>query len=370
MKNPQLNDNLELGIRLKRMGDYENAIQMYHITMVQDPTDPRSYTNKAKILLGTSRFAEAIPALMTSLHLQLKDNNFWEQPINQIFYEEQLQTLHTNPYKLTYSNTFEPKLILQAIKKDAELKTLILLKDNLLFYLGYAYAGEYLGANINQTQEFLNTQKLMLGLPTGQTLRNSQLEQLFCSIGFVFAHINLTKNNNPSQLYHTYLDTTFDPNIENYREFLSGKSPNPPIKDPQTGGLLAMLMQFFKATKEKTTNEPVKRPTPLKKMPAIPSQKKNYTCQIAGVTFDGRQHTIAQISSNTKIKLQRDPHNRYDANAVKVVTDSNQDLGFIPRHLARTVAKHLDQGKESTAQITAITGGRGFKYGVNISYTL
>ncbi|EIE24710.1 hypothetical protein COCSUDRAFT_53046, partial [Coccomyxa subellipsoidea C-169] len=42
--------------------------------------------------------------------------------------------------------------------------------------------------------------------------------------------------------------------------------------------------------------------------------------RIAGVTFDGRQELIAKLQPDQALMLQKDPHNEYDPNAIKVMT--------------------------------------------------
>lgn len=64
--------------------------------------------------------------------------------------------------------------------------------------------------------------------------------------------------------------------------------------------------------------------------------------------------------------LQRDRHNEYDINAVKVYAE-NTHIGYLKRTAAATVAPYLDQGRTVRVNIEEITGGDNCRsYGVNI----
>jgi hypothetical protein len=54
---------------------------------------------------------------------------------------------------------------------------------------------------------------------------------------------------------------------------------------------------------------------------------------VAGVTFEGRQRFVKMLNPRSTVKLEADPDNPYDPNAVKVIADGNH-VGFVPRNLA------------------------------------
>ena len=59
-----------------------------------------------------------------------------------------------------------------------------------------------------------------------------------------------------------------------------------------------------------------------------------FKTRVVGVTYDNRQHNINQITQNTKIILRREPDNPYDKHAIRVLTKSGLELGYINRQLA------------------------------------
>lgn len=96
-----------------------------------------------------------------------------------------------------------------------------------------------------------------------------------------------------------------------------------------------------------------------------------YTTKIAGVTFpntDGtsRQEIISRITRDMACRLEPEPTNAYDPNAiaVKVATAPGvvEQVGYIPKNLAAVIAPHL-QGENLMVTILEITGGFETSYG-------
>lgn len=80
--------------------------------------------------------------------------------------------------------------------------------------------------------------------------------------------------------------------------------------------------------------------------------------KVVGVTFNNRQSVVAQLRLGETLFLRRDPTNPYDRNAIQVVRQNGQQVGFISRLLAASIAPMLDRyGKPVAATVTALTGG-------------
>jgi len=78
--------------------------------------------------------------------------------------------------------------------------------------------------------------------------------------------------------------------------------------------------------------------------------------KLAGVSFEGRQDTIAGLSVGSELVLERQPENPYDANAIAVRFGALQ-LGFISRGIAKHLAPLIDEGARYRARIESLTGG-------------
>lgn len=79
--------------------------------------------------------------------------------------------------------------------------------------------------------------------------------------------------------------------------------------------------------------------------------------KVVGVTFDNRQATIARLMPGQGVTLQREPDNRYDPNAVAVVTLDGAPAGYLPKVLAACLAPQMDAGTwRPAAMVSSITG--------------
>lgn len=82
--------------------------------------------------------------------------------------------------------------------------------------------------------------------------------------------------------------------------------------------------------------------------------------KVAGVTYEGRQEYIDQMTLDTPIRIVPEPHNPYDANALAVhaalAEKAIVHVGYIPRDMAARVAPYLD-GEQIMAKVREITGG-------------
>lgn len=96
-------------------------------------------------------------------------------------------------------------------------------------------------------------------------------------------------------------------------------------------------------------------------------EAQSFYTKVVGVTMNGRQEVIQRLTLDTAIILQREPTNSYDSNAVMVVTENNEQIGYLNRKLALVLAPILDQGQDYQVYISSITGGtEGHNYGVNL----
>ena len=81
--------------------------------------------------------------------------------------------------------------------------------------------------------------------------------------------------------------------------------------------------------------------------------------RVAGVTFEGRQALIAQLSTNDPCRVVPEPTNAYDKNALAVHVAHNGavwHIGFVPREIAAEIAPFLE-GEAVMCHIAEITGG-------------
>lgn len=81
--------------------------------------------------------------------------------------------------------------------------------------------------------------------------------------------------------------------------------------------------------------------------------------RVVGVTFENRQALVAQLSTTDPCRLQPEPDNVYDKNALAVHVAHGGEvwhIGFVPKELAAEIAPYLD-GEAVMCSIAEITGG-------------
>jgi len=94
-------------------------------------------------------------------------------------------------------------------------------------------------------------------------------------------------------------------------------------------------------------------------------EASQFHTKIAGVSFEGRQDTIAGLTLGSELILEREPENVHDANAIAVRFGA-LPLGYISRGIAKHIAPLIDEGARYRARIESLTGGGDKNRGVNV----
>jgi len=74
--------------------------------------------------------------------------------------------------------------------------------------------------------------------------------------------------------------------------------------------------------------------------------------KLAGVTFKDAQENINKygIPNLIDCDLIREPENPSDPNAIKVVIFGNRFMGYVPKHIAGSLAPMMDNGRSFVAE--------------------
>lgn len=85
---------------------------------------------------------------------------------------------------------------------------------------------------------------------------------------------------------------------------------------------------------------------------------------VAGVSY--RQEAVSRCYEGQSVQLVRDSSNVHDKNAIEV--HAGEQIGFIPRDFAETLALYLDYFQQDTveAKIENLTGGAGQEKGIGV----
>lgn len=114
--------------------------------------------------------------------------------------------------------------------------------------------------------------------------------------------------------------------------------------------------------------------------PVFVKVKRRYLVNIAGVSLrndDGsdRQTIISGCKPGEQLMLVREPDNKFDPGAVKVVRKNGRQLGYLPANMTRDrdpsgLANQIDNGAKFRCRVADITGGGpGILYGMEIEIT-
>jgi len=93
--------------------------------------------------------------------------------------------------------------------------------------------------------------------------------------------------------------------------------------------------------------------------------------RIAGTTFGNGQEVLKTLSKNYQLIWKREPNNSFDKNAIMVLSQNNQKIGYIPKDLAKDLAPKIDSGEIKAMEviINQITGGEEKNLGCNVIIT-
>lgn len=223
-------DILNSGIEAKRRGDFKGALDCYSQAQKLDPLDSRAYGNSMKVLIGTGQYEEAFRQLLILSHFNIIQDLFSEDMMAEYFYQQFLPRFKWKSNELTNDNSFEPKLVYKALKKNSALKDLIYRADNLTFYIGHCYVGEFKNKDGDILQKFGDSSKYfdnlnnsVLGQSSGQDFRDTPQEGYFLSIGFIYAHMNLNfslRTKQEAVKHYLNPNTIINKNIWDYKHFI------------------------------------------------------------------------------------------------------------------------------------------------------
>ena len=103
--------------------------------------------------------------------------------------------------------------------------------------------------------------------------------------------------------------------------------------------------------------------------------KTSWNFNISGTTFGHRQGYLCDLEKHPerRVFLWREPRNKTDANAIKVVADAMRngkrtkyDLGYVPREVAAEMAPIMDKKGFIVIDSWAVVGDKGLTRGLKL----
>ena len=68
-------------------------------------------------------------------------------------------------------------------------------------------------------------------------------------------------------------------------------------------------------------------------------------CNIAGTTFLNLEDIEPKLKKHQLLVLKREPKNEYDGNAILILTENGQKLGYVPQEKNEVLSNLMDAGK-------------------------
>ena len=68
-------------------------------------------------------------------------------------------------------------------------------------------------------------------------------------------------------------------------------------------------------------------------------------CNIAGTTFLNLEDIEPKLKKHQLLVLKREPKNEYDGNAILILTEDGQKLGYVPQEKNEVLSNLMDVGK-------------------------
>ena len=88
--------------------------------------------------------------------------------------------------------------------------------------------------------------------------------------------------------------------------------------------------------------------------------------KIAGTRYCDNQDVFKGLEKNVPLLLEREADNKYDSNAIKVMTTDREKLGYIPKSENSIYARLMDSGKILHARVYSCYEDDYYNWSVSI----
>ena len=88
-----------------------------------------------------------------------------------------------------------------------------------------------------------------------------------------------------------------------------------------------------------------------------PGRAPEFRCTVHGLCFDNRYRLLEAVQPGDRLVLRREPENAIGADAIQVLTESTETLGYVPRQISRWLAPIMDSGHGARAEVLKVRRG-------------
>lgn len=87
---------------------------------------------------------------------------------------------------------------------------------------------------------------------------------------------------------------------------------------------------------------------------ARPGCARRFRCTVHGLCFDNRYRLLDAIHAGDRVVLRREPDNAIGADAIQVLNEETQTIGYVPRTISRWLAPAMDAGYRPEASVLKV----------------
>lgn len=93
---------------------------------------------------------------------------------------------------------------------------------------------------------------------------------------------------------------------------------------------------------------------------------RTFFMKAVGVTYENRQRAIAKLKTGDALYFVLEPENKYDKYAVRIITVSGDDVGYVCSAYNKDIFMNIQNGQRYKLTVSQVTGGGNYVYGLNI----
>jgi hypothetical protein len=78
---------------------------------------------------------------------------------------------------------------------------------------------------------------------------------------------------------------------------------------------------------------------------------------VHGVCFENRYRLLDNVDAGDPLVLKREPDNAIGGDAIQVLTEATETLGYVPRQISKWLAPLMDSGYRTRASVLKVRTG-------------
>ena len=88
-----------------------------------------------------------------------------------------------------------------------------------------------------------------------------------------------------------------------------------------------------------------------------PGTAREFRCTVHGLCFENRYRRLEALHAGDPLVLRREPDNEIGGDAILVLNEATETLGYVPRTISRWLAPAMDAGYRPEATVVKVREG-------------